>query len=90
MTRTAQGTAALKANLLETAVIASAVIVALTAAIVTARMVVDQGPLLQLVWTAAVTVSAYLATRGLLRLIVRDAQHRLHVAAGCVDCTQHG
>lgn len=89
MKRTAQDTAALKANVLETAVIVPALVVALIAAIVTARMTVDQGPLLQLAWMAAVTLPAHFATRGFLRLIVRDTQRRLHVAAGCVDCIEH-
>ena len=87
--RSPQDAAAFKANLLEVAVIAPALVVALVAAIVTARMTASEGPLLQLAWMAGVTVPAYYATRGGLWLIVRNTQRRLHIEAGCVDCSTH-
>lgn len=89
MKRGVQDVAARKANLLEAAVIIPSLAAGLVAAIVTARMTADQSPLAQLVRMAAVTFPAHYAVRGLLRLMVRDTQHRLHAAAGCVDCTSH-
>ena len=90
MKRTAQDVAALKANALEAAVMVPALAAALVAAIVTARMTAGADPATHFAWIAGVTAAAHYSVRGLLRLIVRDAQKRLHVVAGCVDCTDHG
>ncbi len=87
--RSPQDTAAFKANLLEMAVIIPALAAGLVAAIATARVTAGSAPVMQLVWIAAAALPAHYGTRTVLHLIVRDAQRRLHVAAGCVDCISH-
>lgn len=84
MTRSPQDLAALKANLLEAAVTAAALALAVAATVVTARMTAGTN---QLAAAVAAGAGSYYATRAVLRLIIRDTQTRLHITAGCTDCT---